>query len=98
MYSVVTTGIGKSLDTPSEFQLQPNEEPTQHAPRQVLTHTQELPGNRCTVKPVKEVAECVNSLEIMDKMPTDFKIAKCVKSIGIVDEEAPADFKTGTPI
>ena len=67
VYSVVSTGIGKSPDTPCEFQLQPNEEPAQHAPRQVLTHTQELPGNQCTVKPVKEVIECESSLEIVDE-------------------------------
>ena len=34
MYSVVSTKIRKSPDTPSEFQLQPNEEPVQHGPRQ----------------------------------------------------------------
>ena len=55
VYSVVTTGIGKSLDTPSKFQLQPNEEITQHAPRQVPNHTQEQPGNQSTVKPGKEM-------------------------------------------
>ena len=43
VYSVVSTEIRKSPDTPSKFQLQPNEEPTQHAPRQVPTHTQEQP-------------------------------------------------------
>ena len=96
VYSVVTTRIGKSSDTPSEFQLQPNEESTQHAPRQVPTHTQEPPGNQCTVKPVKKVAECVNSFEIVDnEIPTDFKTAEHVKGIEILDEEAPADFNTG---
>ena len=48
VYSVVTTGIGKSPDMSSEFQLQPNVEPTQHVPRQVPTHTQGIlcqPGN-----------------------------------------------------
>ena len=41
VYSVVTTGIGKSPDTPSGFQLQSNEEPTQHTPRQVPLNYQE---------------------------------------------------------
>ena len=36
VYSVVPTKIRKSSDTPSEFQMQPNEEPMQHAPRQPL--------------------------------------------------------------
>ena len=75
VYSVVTTRIGKSPNPPSEFQLQPNEEPTQHAPRQVLIHTQELPGNQCSVLPVKEVIECESSLEIVDEeVPADFKV------------------------
>ena len=73
VYSVVSTGIGKSPDTPSEFQLQPNEESTQHAPIQVPTHTHELPGNQHTVEPVKEVTECESSLEIVDEeVPADF--------------------------
>ena len=77
VYSVVTTGIGKSLDTPSKFQLQPNEEITQHTPRQVPTHTQEIPGNQWTVKSLKEVVGCGNSLEIVDnKVPADFNTGK----------------------
>ena len=56
VYSVVTTGIEKSPDDPCEFQLQPNEEITQHAPRQVpinslgaLHHETEIhQGNQCT--------------------------------------------------
>ena len=77
VYSVVTTGIGKLLDTPSKFQLQPNEEITQHAPRQVLTYTQELPGNQSTMKPGEEMVGHENSLEIEDdKVPADFNTGK----------------------
>ena len=77
VYSVVSTKIRKSPDTPSEFQLQPNEEPTQHAPRQVQTHTQEQPGNPWTVKRVKEVVEHETSLEIVDEeVPADFNTGK----------------------
>ena len=82
VYSVVTTGIGKSLDNPCEFQLQPNEEIKQHAHRQVPINPQGAlcqeskihQGNQCTMKqPVKEVTECVSSLEIVDeKVPADF--------------------------
>ena len=70
VYSVVSIEIRKSPDTPSEFQLQPNEKPVQHAPRQILTHTKELPGNQCTVKPVEEVVEHESSLKIVDKEVT----------------------------
>ena len=40
VYSVVTTGIEKSPDNPCDFQLQPNEEIKQHAPRKVPINLQ----------------------------------------------------------
>ena len=82
----MTTGIGKSPDDPCEFQLQPNEEIKQHAPRQVPINLQGAlhqeteihQGNQCTMEqPVKEVTECVSSLEIVDeKVPADFNTGK----------------------
>ena len=81
MYSVVTTGIEQSPDDSCEFQLQPNEEIKQHAPRQVpinpqgalCQETEIHQGNQFIAEPVKEVTECVSSLEIVDeKVPADF--------------------------
>ena len=83
VYSVVTTGIGKSPDDPCEFQLQPNEDLIeQHAPRKVPINlqgalhqeTKNHQGNQCTIaEPGKEVTECVSSLEIVgEKEPADF--------------------------
>ena len=47
------------------------------------------------MKPVKEVAECANSLEIVDdEVPADLKIAEHVSSFEIVYEKVPADFNT----
>ena len=85
VYSVVTTGIGKSPDDPCEFQLQPNEEIKQHAPRQVPLNLQGAlhqeteihQGNQFIAEPAKEVTECVCSLEIVDeKVPADFNTGK----------------------
>ena len=81
----MTTGIEKSPDNPCEFQLQPNEEIKQHAPRQVPINPQGAlhqeteihQVNQCTAEPVKEVTECVSSLEIVDeKVPADFNTGK----------------------
>ena len=85
VYSVVTTGTENSPDNPSEFQLQPNEEIKQHAPRQVPINLQGAlhqetkihQGNQFVAEPVKEVTECVRSLEIVDeKVPADFNTGK----------------------
>ena len=74
--SGLTTGIGKSPDDPCEFQLQPNEEIKQHAPRQVPINLQGVlhQENQCTMEQlIKEVTKCVSSLEIVDgKVPADF--------------------------
>ena len=73
VYFIVTTGIGKSPDNPCEFQLQPNEEIKQHAPRQVPVNLQGALHQETEEQPVKEVTECVSSLEIVDeKVPADF--------------------------
>ena len=72
-------------DDPCEFQLQPNEEIKQHAPRQVPINPQGAlhqeteihQGNQFIAEPVKEVTECVSSLEIVDeKVPADFNTGK----------------------
>ena len=85
VYSVVTTGIEKSPDDPCEFQLQPNEEIKQHAPRQVPINPQGAldqeteihQGNQFVAEPVEEVTECVGSLEKVDKRaPADFNTGK----------------------
>ena len=84
VYSVMSTEIRKSPDTASEFQLQSNEEITQHALGQVPTcqetrNLDQLLGNPCAAEPVKDVdvAECVSSFEIVnDKVPADFNTEK----------------------
>ena len=85
VYSVETTGIKKSPGDPCEFQLQPNEEIAQHAPRQVpinpkvalCQETKIHQRNQFITEPVEEVTECVSSLEIVDKrVPADFNTGK----------------------
>ena len=81
----MTTGIEKSPDDPCKFQLQPNEEIEQHAPRQVPVNPQGTlhqeteihQGNQFVAEPVEEMTECVSSLEIVDKkVPADFNTGK----------------------
>ena len=87
----MSTKIRKSPDTPSEFQLQPNEEPIQHALGQVPTcqktrNLDQLLGNPCAAEPVKEVVEHKSSLEIVEEeVLVDFNT-----------EKVPVEFSTET--
>ena len=78
-YSDVFTGIGKFPGLPYKFQLKPNANPTQHAPRKVPIHLQEA------------FHEEIRNLEALGILEETKDVTEWVNSFGIVEKKLPID-------